>query len=292
MTAILCLIVAFVLHCHSVISEEYKTINTREGVTISFIKNTPSKHIRAAAILLAGGNGDIGIDVENETVGSRNFLVRTRSLFSKNGFLTLTPDLPSDMDSLKNDRGNIDYLIDLSCLVKQIREQTDKPIWLVGTSRGSITVSYHASALDIQGIVLTSTVTIGKHDTVFSGYLEKIKVSAVIVHHEDDRCSASPAGYAKEIIHALNNSPKKKILWFREGESGDGRHCGPMSPHGFLGMENKVIGTMSDWMFKAIKKANPTELDESQFGKTKLRLNGLSALKYFTYPELLFKLRS
>lgn len=255
LTATLCLIVALVLHYHSVISEEYKTINTREGVTISFIKNTPSNDIRAAAILLAGGNGDIGIDVENETVGSRNFLVRTRSLFSKNGFLTLTPDLPSDLDSLKNDRGNTDHLTDLSFLVRQIREQTGKPIWLVGTSRGSITVSYHAAALNIQGVVLTSTVTTGMHDTVFSGYLEKIKVPALIVHHEDDGCSASPARYATEIMYALNNSSKKKILWFREGDAGDGRHCGPTSPHGFLGIEDKVIGTMSDWMFKAIRKS-------------------------------------
>ena len=64
LTATLCLIVALVLHYHSVISEEYKTINTREGVTILFIKNTPSNDIRASAILLAGGNGDNGIDVE------------------------------------------------------------------------------------------------------------------------------------------------------------------------------------------------------------------------------------
>ena len=284
LTATRCLTVALVLHSHSVISEEYKTIYTREGVTISFIKNTPSKHIRAAAILLAGGNGDIGIDVENETVGSRNFLVRTRSLFSKNGFLTLTPDLPSDMDSLKNDRGNIDYLTDLSFLVKQIREQTGKPIWLVGTSRGSITVSYHAAALDIQGIVLTSTVTTGKHDTVFSGYLEKIKVPALIVHHEDDECSASPARYAKEIMHALNNSPKKIILSFREGESGDGRHCGPISPHGFLGIEDKVIGTMSNWMFKAIRKRQSYRVGPKSIWENKTEAKWAKRLKIFDLP--------
>jgi len=252
LTSTVCLTVALILHCHSVISEEYKTINTREGVTISFIQNTPSNDIKAAAILFTGGDGKIGIDVENKTVSTRNFLVRTRSLFSKNGFLTLTPDLPSDMDSLKNDRGNTDHLTDISFLVKQIRKQTSKPIWLVGTSRGSITVSYHAAALDIQGVVLTATVSTGKHDTVFSGYLEKIKVPALIVHHEDDGCSASPAMYVKEIMDALNNSPKKKILWFQGGERGDGRDCGPISPHGFLGIEDKVIGTMSDWMFKAI----------------------------------------
>ena len=75
------------------------------------------------------------------------------------------------------------------------------------------------------------------------------------MHHEDDECSASSARYAKKVMYALNNSPKKKILWFREGESGDGRHCGQISPHGFLGIEDKVIGTMSDWIFKAIRKS-------------------------------------
>ena len=88
LTTTLCLTVGLLVNCHSVISEEYKTINTREDVTISFIKNTPSNGIRAAAILFAGGDGDIGIDVKNKTVGSDNFLVRSRSLFSKNGFLT------------------------------------------------------------------------------------------------------------------------------------------------------------------------------------------------------------
>ena len=62
------------------------------------------------------------------------------------------------------------------------------------------------------------------------------------MHHEDDECSASPARYATEIMYALNNSSKKKILWFREGDAGDGRHCGPTSPHGFLGIEDNV-----DW---------------------------------------------
>ena len=254
LTTTLCLTVALLVNCHSVVSEEYKTISTREDVTISFIKNTPSNGIRAAAILFAGGDGDIGIDVENKTVGSDNFLVRGRSLFSKNGFLTLTPDLPSDMDGVKNDRGNTDYRTDISFLVKQIRKQMSKPIWLVGTSRGSITLSYHAAALEIQGVALTATVTSGNHDTVFGGYLEKIKVPALIVHHENDLCVSSPAEGVKEIMGALIHSPKKKLLLFREGESGGSNDCGPILPHGFLGIENKVIGTMSDWMFKSVEE--------------------------------------
>ena len=65
------------------ISEEFKTIKTREDVTISFIKNTPVNEIKAAAVLFAGGDGIIDVDVDNKSVGCSNFLVRSRGLFAK-----------------------------------------------------------------------------------------------------------------------------------------------------------------------------------------------------------------
>ena len=253
LTAIICLTIAVLVDCNLAISEEFKTINTREGVTISFIKNTPLKGIRAAAVLFAGGDGDIGVDVNNKKINSDNFLVRTRNLFAKFGVLTITPDVPSDMDSLKNDRGNSDYRTDISFLIKEIRRETTKPIWLIGTSRGSITVGYHAAGLKIQGVALTATVTDGSHDTVYSANLGKIKVPALIVHHENDQCVASPPSGAEELIGSLTHSPKKHVLLFKKGESGYGRDCGPTSPHGFLGIENQVVGAMTDWMFKAVE---------------------------------------
>ena len=236
------------------ISEEFKTIKTREDVTISFIKNTPVNEIKAAAVLFAGGDGIIDVDVDNKSVGSSNFLVRSRGLFAKFGVLTITPDVPSDMDGgVKNDRGNSDYQSDIASLIKEIRKATDKPIWLIGTSRGSITVSYHAAALNVQGVVLTASVTTGKHDTVFGGNLEGIKVPALVVNHENDQCWVSPAYGAKEIISALTAAPKKQTLLYTKGKAGDSNDCGPISPHGFLGIENRVVNDITNWMFKSVK---------------------------------------
>ncbi|MEE2956535.1 MAG: hypothetical protein VX780_10420 [Pseudomonadota bacterium] len=248
------LTIAVFVHCNAAISEEFKTINTRDGVTISFIKNTPLKVIRAAAVLFAGGHGDIGINVEKKTVDSKNnFLVRSRDSFAKFGVLAITPDIPSDTDSLKNDRGKPDYQTDISFLVKEIRKLTTKPIWLIGTSRGSITVGYHAAALDIQGAILTATVTTGGHDTVFSADLGEIKVPALVVHHENDQCGSSPADGAKELLRALANSKNKQIILYRKGKSGNSNDCGGMSPHGFLGIENQVVSAITDWMFNAVE---------------------------------------
>ena len=241
-------------YCSVAISEEFKTIKTREDVSIAFIKNTPVTEIKAAAVLFAGGDGIIDVDVDNKFVGSSNFLVRSRRLFAKFGVLTITPDVPSDMDGgVKNDRGNSDYQSDIASLIKEIRKSTDKPIWLIGTSRGSITVSYHAAALNVQGVVLTASVTTGNHDTVFGGNLEGIKVPALVVNHENDQCWVSPAYGAKEIISALTSASKKQTLLYTKGKAGDPDDCGPISPHGFLGIENRVVNDITNWMFESVK---------------------------------------
>ena len=256
LTVGICLTVALLINSNVVIAEDFKTINTREDVTLSFVKNTPLKDIKAAAILFSGGEGDIGIDVDGKYLGSENFLVRSRKLFSELGVLTITPDTPSDMMSIKNQRGSLRYRTDISFLIKEIRKETNKPIWLIGTSRGSTTVGYHAAELDIQGVVLTATVTDGRHDTIWNTDLKKINVPALVVHHKYDACFVSPFFGAKDVFNQLTNSSKKHLLVFEDGDIGDDRDCGPTTFHGFLGIEKQVVATISDWMFKAIREKN------------------------------------
>jgi len=235
------------------ISDEFKTIKTRDGVTISFVKNTPLKGIRSAAILFAGGDGNIGIDVDKKTIESENFLVRSRKLFSDHGILTITPDTPSDLVYIKNRRHLLNYRTDISLLIDEIRNDTSKPIWLIGTSRGAITVGYHAANLKIQGVVLTATVTEGDNDTIWDTKFRNIKVPALIVHHKYDQCFVSPFSGAKKVFEGLSSSSNRHLLSFDNGEIGSGRECGPTTFHGFLGIENQVIGDISEWIIQAIE---------------------------------------
>ena len=252
LTATLCLTLAALLDCNVAISEEFKTISTRKGVTISFVKNTPLKVIKSAAILFAGGDGNIGIDVNNKTVGSDNFLVRTRKLFSELGILTIIPDAPSDMEYLKNIRHSVDYRTDISFLIKEIKNETTKPIWLIGTSRGSNTVGYHAAGLKIQGVALTATVTEGNNDTIFDTNFSKIMVPTLVVHNKSDLCHVSPSYGAEVVFKQLTQSSKKHLLLFEHDDVSYGRDCGPTTPHGFLGIEKKVVFAMTEWMLNAV----------------------------------------
>lgn len=256
LTASISLTITVLLDCNVALSEEFKTISTRKDVTISFVKNTPLKDINSAAILFAGGKGKIGVNAAKKTVKSNNFLVRTRELFANFGILTITPDAPSGMRNLKNTRQRLDYRTDISFLIKELRNETTKPIWLIGTSRGSNTVGYHASELKIQGVALMATVTEGDNHTIFDTEFIKIRVPTLVVHHKHDPRRVSPFSGAENVFAQLTHSSEKHLLAFEQGYVGNARDCGSGSHHGFIGIEKKVVFAMTEWMLKAVRKKN------------------------------------
>jgi hypothetical protein len=63
--------------------------------------------------------------------------------------------------------------------------------------------------LDIQGVVLTATVTAGRHDTIWNTDLKKINVPALVVQHKYGACVASRFSGAEDVLNQLTNSSKK-----------------------------------------------------------------------------------
>ena len=93
----------------------------------------------------------------------------------------------------------MNYRTDISFLIKEIKNETTKPIWLIGTSRGSNTVGYHAAGLKIQGVALTATVTEGDNETIFNTDFSKIMLLTLVVHNKSDLCHVSPS-YGAEVV--------------------------------------------------------------------------------------------
>ena len=93
-----------------------------------------------------------------------------------------------------------------------------KPVWLVGTSLGTISAAAAASAappLPIAGIVLSSSVTGVNRYTGFSVpmlKLAEVRVPVLVIHHKDDSCDVCEPGKAHLITEALVNAPVKKLL--------------------------------------------------------------------------------
>ncbi len=123
------------------------------------------------------------------------------------------------------------------------------PVFLVGTSRSTISVAYLAVALDgeIAGAVLTSSLFYGVPRTnprpVLAGFdWSAIKMPALVVHHEDDGCFATPY---REATRLANRFPLVTVHGGKPAESGP---CEPFAPHGFLGKEAETVDAIAAWM--------------------------------------------
>ena len=124
---------------------------------------------------------------------SENFLVRSRELFAAAGYNVAIVGKPSDREELdERFRIGAEHVADLRVIVEKVRRDQGKPVWLVGTSRGTISAAAGAAALDpsrIAGIVLTSSVTNGKraNPVPLQIDLSAIRVPVLVMHHQRRR---------------------------------------------------------------------------------------------------------
>ena len=232
--------------------EKIVTIDSRASVTVGFVATQPAGSTKAAAILFAGGHGKLKL-WKGRGPRSKNFLVRSRRLFADRGVLTVTIDVPSDRrkEGLDDFRGTDDHRKDVGAVVKWLRNRTKAPIWLIGTSRGTVSLSHLAGKLPIDGVVFTASVTevsSRRTATALDGELENITVPTLLAHHKADDCVVTPAFGISSISDRLTKSPKVETKLFSGGTPSDERACGAISAHGFLGIEEKVVGAIVNWM--------------------------------------------
>lgn len=224
-------------------------INTRPGVTVSFY-NMKREGAKATIILLPGGAGGIGL--KNGIPTSKNFLVRSRDLFAANGFDVAVVGKPSDKDDIDGSfRTSAEHIEDLRQVVAFLKKDSGLPVWVVGTSMGTISATALAIAVgkeEVSGIVLTSSVTKKKTGAVPEQKLESIRLPVLVVHHEFDECKICVPGEVPQIIKGLKNAPIKREVYVKGGANPTGNHCEALHWHGFIGMEKEVVDLISAWI--------------------------------------------
>ena len=229
-------------------NETHVTLDTRPGVTLSFLLRTPPKPV-ASVILFAGGDGNLKLDGTQIGWGKDNFLVRTRHLFADHGFQVAVVDAPSDRKSVdgmqRGFRMSPEHATDIQALIAELKKRSGVPVWLIGTSRGTESAAYvglHRQD-QIGGIVLTSAIThsnrIGRSVTTLD--LESLRLSVLIVAHKQDGCEHTPASGAERIKKALAQSPKAEVLYVEGGAPPRSSACEALTPHGFFGIEPQVV---------------------------------------------------
>jgi hypothetical protein len=132
-----------------------------------------------------------------------------------------------------------------------VRRDLGKPVWLVGTSRGTLSAAAAAAALEpsqLAGIVLTSSVTNGRDASVTDVDLARIRVPVLVVHHRDDACRSCNPREAPRIVEALKNAPAKRFILLTGGGGASGPWCEALHFHGYIGMEREAVDAITAWM--------------------------------------------
>jgi pimeloyl-ACP methyl ester carboxylesterase len=221
-------------------AEERIDLRTRPGVTQPVHATFAAKPF-ASLILFPGAGGVYA-------ASSRNFLLRIAPDLIAQGFTVLVFDAPSDNAAGMGwpFRANAAHAADIGAVVDLAKSRSSAPVWLIGTSRGSVSAANGAAALGkrIDGVVLTSSVWAQGMAAI---PLEKIVVPVLVVHNRDDGCQESPISGVDYAMRRMTGAPARDFLAVSGGLSKSDA-CQAMSPHGYFGVEARVVAPMVDWI--------------------------------------------
>jgi alpha-beta hydrolase superfamily lysophospholipase len=235
---------------------ELKILSTRPGVTQAYLLLRPADRPVASVILFAGGAGQLNLTAAGIGGLKGNFLVRTRQLFAEQGFLVAVPDAPSDRGpgGLARFRSSREHSEDIKAIVADLRAIADVPVWVVGTSMGSVSAANAGARLaegGPDGVVLTSSVTRPSRDmgeSVDDVRLKDIRIPTLVVHHRGDKCAVSRYQDAVFLMKELRAAPRRELLSFDGGAPPQSEPCEARSAHGYLGLERQVVEAIAGWI--------------------------------------------
>jgi hypothetical protein len=231
-------------------ADQLVTLPTRGGVTVSYWY-MPRANASATLVLLPGGAGGIGL--RDGRPQSGNFLVRSRDLFAAEGFNVAIVGRPSDVADMDTGfRAGAAHMQDLGLVIDDLLTRTNAPLWLVGTSRGTVSAAAAAIAIGpprLAGVVLTSSITAFKlPGAVPTQRLGEVRLPVLVLHHEKDACPSCAPHEVSWIVSGLTQAPVKKLLWASGGEGARGDPCEAFHWHGYVGMEAQAVQWIASWV--------------------------------------------
>ena len=228
---------------------------TRDNVTLPVYAVWRNDAV-ATVVLFSGGGGGYGQIGGDGWPGSRNFLIRSGKRWTAHPFNIVMVGRPSDGIDLAQGqvRTGEKHAADNLALFKAIQQRSTAPLWLVGTSMG--TISAAAAAIQdrdnlVAGVVLTSSVVAYKNaGAVPTQNLAAIKVPVLVLHHERDSCASCLPHEVGNIAKGLVNTPLKKTVFVNGGGGASGDPCEPEHYHGYIGMQEEAVDLIAAWIIK------------------------------------------
>lgn len=235
-------------------AEELIQLPTRPGVTQPFYLMTPPGPLAGSVILFTGGPGLLSSD-RKPVLRGKNFLIRSREKFAAAGFLVASVDAPSDHpEGLDLFRTSAEHAQDIAAVIAYLRQKAPVPVWLIGTSLGTISAASVAARLKTggpDGLVLTSSIVasnrrIGAIQSTVN--VDQVAIPTLVVHNEEDACAVCPFGAVPSLMGRFTRAPKKELMAVSGGSPPQGDPCGPFARHGYIGIEDEVVAKIAGWI--------------------------------------------
>jgi hypothetical protein len=241
-------------------SAELVKSQPRPGVELRIAIEAPP-NAAAYALIFAGGHGKLQLDDSGQARGLRgNFLVRARNYLTARGIGIVLVDAPSDSqgaEGLWPVRVSQVHAADIGQVIRLVRQRFNRPVWVVGTSAGTLSAAAVAAYLQgadrPNGIVFTSSITARTKrirqtalDVNLAGYTGAVLITA----HEGDACMATPPSGARQLFSALAGARPKKIQMFSGGSTPRSEPCEAFAQHGYIGIESQVMNAIADFILR------------------------------------------
>lgn len=266
-TAALALVIGFIANGPSIAwADTLKEIDSpRPGVKLRMLIEK-GQQPKATIILLPGALGALNISTffGSAAPGKQlegNFLVRTRKDFAKRGFITVVVDTPSDKPSGMPPAFRISqmHVRDLTAVVQYLKQEYGVPVWVAGTSRGTISAARLLvdSPPDLAGGILTASIvqsdekwpTFKSHpDVILNMPLGRTSLPVLVVHHKNDGCEECPPQKAERLKDKFHNSKQFVFVWIEGGWPDKSGPCEGFAAHGFYGKEDRVLDAMAEFI--------------------------------------------
>ncbi|OXC79848.1 alpha/beta hydrolase [Caballeronia sordidicola] len=211
------------------------------------------RETKGIIVMFPGGTGEIDIEKSGQVKNAKNFVVRSDDLWRDQGYGIVLVDALGHQ-SMRGQRSSAAYAEVTKKIIEFAHRQANVPVWVLGTSQGSIAAmnaASHAGGSSLAGLILTESVSIlgGSHETVFDAHPDDVRVPSLVVANVDDRCKVAPPSMAQSIAQSIRHAPAA-VLTVSGGAQRTQDECGSLTPHGYYGIEGKVVDGIADWMQK------------------------------------------
>lgn len=255
-------------------------------VTMDYFIHWPAAGTAPKGVVVLIGGGDFNMAIRGNpatgagdvTGGANNFVVRTAQLFADAGYLTVALDRPvpgplvppGSTDAVTATdlyRVSVDHAVDILSVLGTLGAQ-HLPVFLVGTSRGAMSVVAQSSI--VTGFAVSSPVTndagdsgrhlyVGRPDTP-NLLPQSVHRPVHVMWHAQDGCPGAPptgsrALYESLLAAGVDASFDTVSGGVRVTAAGNGASpdvCGPLNFHGYMGIESVAVGNTTAWLDRRV----------------------------------------